>query len=238
MLMLFTTTLGKIVRKGLACLLCTMLVLLPLQKSWALPPGLRAGSKFFTKAEQVLIERVLSLQSVRKQLQFSKLLKPGQFGKVNFKKAVNSLIAITMFAGVFLFEMKAFAANEKTDVTTKLSDCSIRMKRSTFFVTGQDSLLPELSDGMEKAAETLKSKPDIYQKLQILVYSSPQHEPNVPLDLVQKRAEWIKTSLIQKGVPANILEAKGTVDSPSKSPSLSEIRFVLLAPPCSLSLFL
>jgi outer membrane protein OmpA-like peptidoglycan-associated protein len=79
--------------------------------------------------------------------------------------------------------------------------------KKIFFSVGSDKLLPASFNSLNEVARILKSNPTL--QLSVEGHSDNVGKPASNLNLSQKRAEAVKNYLVQNGIEANRLEAKG-----------------------------
>ncbi|MFL5353509.1 OmpA family protein [Archangium sp.] len=84
----------------------------------------------------------------------------------------------------------------------------LRTLEKVFFATAKDNVLPQSQSILDQVADVLTSNPDI-KKLRIEAHTDGAGKPAYNKDLSQRRAQWVRVYLIQKGIVAERLDSAG-----------------------------
>jgi outer membrane protein OmpA-like peptidoglycan-associated protein len=91
---------------------------------------------------------------------------------------------------------------------TKVQAANIDLGGSVFFETNKDIIKPESYKLLDEVASIMKEHPEL-KLVRIEGHTDSRGDDAFNLDLSQRRTEAVRTYLINKGVEANRLEAKG-----------------------------
>ena len=89
-----------------------------------------------------------------------------------------------------------------------VGETKIEIREKLYFATNKDVILPRSEPLLEQLAKTLARKPSI-KKVRIEGYTDNRGSASFNLDLSQRRADSVRTALIERGVAAERLESKG-----------------------------
>jgi outer membrane protein OmpA-like peptidoglycan-associated protein len=91
---------------------------------------------------------------------------------------------------------------------TKVQAANIDLGGSVFFETNKDIIKPESYKLLDEVASIMKEHPEL-KLVRVEGHTDSRGDDAFNLDLSQRRTEAVRTYLINKGVEANRLEAKG-----------------------------
>ncbi|MCK6515371.1 OmpA family protein [Myxococcota bacterium] len=91
---------------------------------------------------------------------------------------------------------------------TKVQAANIDLGGSVFFETNKDIIKPESYKLLDEVASIMKEHPEL-KLVRIEGHTDSRGDDAFNLDLSQRRTEAVRTYLINKGVEASRLEAKG-----------------------------
>jgi len=102
----------------------------------------------------------------------------------------------------------SIADNGCPSTLVDMSAGKLDLKKPIYFAAGKDKILAESSAVLDAIASTLKATPKV-KKIAIQGHTDNQGNGDKNLELSQRRAEAVRTALIQRGVAADRLEAQG-----------------------------
>jgi outer membrane protein OmpA-like peptidoglycan-associated protein len=123
----------------------------------------------------------------------------------------------------------------------KIEDGMIRIMRPVYFATNKDRILPKSYPVLTAVADALRATPEIRLVL-IEGHTDDRGKPDFNLDLSERRAEGVRQWLIDNGIEASRLGAKGYGDTRPVAPNPSRagrdknrrVEFLILDPPTAM----